>query len=57
MAEDRLVRRADGVPRAIVGGDLSPAFYLLAAVPLIAALTVHSVGIETKGQVLEKLEA
>lgn len=45
------------VPRAIVGGDLSPAFYLLAAVPLIAALTVHSVGIETKGQVLEKLEA
>lgn len=45
------------VPHAIVGGDLSPAFYLLAAVPLIAALTVHFVGIETKGQVLEKLEA
>ncbi|WP_323121185.1 MFS transporter [Burkholderia alba] len=45
------------VPHAIVGGDLSPAFYLLGAVPLIAALTVHFIGIETKGQVLEKLEA
>lgn len=45
------------VPHAIVGGDLSPAFYLLGAVPLIAAVTVHFVGIETKGKVLEALEA
>ncbi|KVV42684.1 MFS transporter [Burkholderia ubonensis] len=45
------------VPHAIVGGDLSPAFYLLGLVPLIAAVTVHFVGIETKGKVLEALEA
>ncbi|KVN98946.1 MFS transporter [Burkholderia ubonensis] len=45
------------VPHAIVGGDLSPAFYLLGVVPLIAAVTVHFVGIETKGKVLEALEA
>ncbi|KUZ92847.1 MFS transporter [Burkholderia ubonensis] len=45
------------VPHAIIGGDLSPAFYLLGVVPLIAAVTVHFVGIETKGRVLEALEA
>jgi MFS family permease len=45
------------VPHAIIGGDLSPAFYLLGAVPLIAALTVHALGIETRGQVLERLDA
>ncbi|KVL73729.1 MFS transporter [Burkholderia ubonensis] len=45
------------VPHAIIGGDLSPAFYLLGVVPLIAAVTVHFVGIETKGKVLEALEA
>lgn len=45
------------VPHAILGGNLAPAFYLLGAVPLIAALTVHFIGIETKGQVLERLEA
>ncbi|AOK62324.1 MFS transporter [Burkholderia ubonensis] len=45
------------VPHAIIGGDLSPAFYLLGMVPLIAAVTVRFVGIETKGKVLEALEA
>ncbi|WP_186103022.1 MFS transporter [Burkholderia gladioli] len=45
------------VPHAILGGNLAPAFYLLGAVPLIAALTVYFIGIETKGQVLERLEA
>ncbi|WP_321873970.1 MFS transporter [Burkholderia ubonensis] len=45
------------VPHAIIGGDLSPAFYLLGMVPLIAAVTVHFVGIETKEKVLEALEA
>jgi len=45
------------VPHAIVGGDLSPAFYLLGVVPLLAAVTVHFVGIETNGKVLEQLEA
>ncbi|KVU66396.1 MFS transporter [Burkholderia ubonensis] len=44
------------VPHAIIGGDLSSAFYLLGVVPLIAAVTVHFVGIETKGKVLEALE-
>ncbi|MCW3604665.1 MFS transporter [Burkholderia cenocepacia] len=45
------------VPHAIIGGNLAPAFYLIGVVPLIAALTVHFVGIETKGKVLEALEA
>ncbi|KWD78658.1 MFS transporter [Burkholderia ubonensis] len=45
------------VPHAIIGGDLSPAFYLLGVVPLIAAVTVRFVGIETTGKVLEALEA
>ncbi|WP_431824913.1 MFS transporter [Burkholderia sp. F1] len=45
------------VPHAIIGGNLSPAFYLLGVVPLIAAVTVHFVGIETRGKVLEALEA
>ncbi|WP_179402068.1 MFS transporter [Burkholderia guangdongensis] len=45
------------VPHAIIGGDLSPAFYLIGVVPLIAAITVHLIGIETKETVLEALEA
>jgi MFS family permease len=45
------------VPHAIIGGNLAPAFYLIGIVPLIAAVTVHFVGIETKGKVLEALEA
>lgn len=45
------------VPHAIIGGSLAPAFYLIGVVPLIAAVTVHFVGIETKGKVLEALEA
>ncbi|ESJ25321.1 MFS transporter, partial [Cupriavidus sp. HPC(L)] len=41
----------------IGSGDLSGAFYALALVPFAAALTVHWLGIETKGKVLEQLEA
>jgi MFS transporter, putative metabolite:H+ symporter len=45
------------VSKTMVGGDLSVAFYILAAVPFLAAVAVHLLGIETKGQVLERLEA
>ena len=45
------------VSKTMVGGDLSVAFYILAAVPFLAAVAVHWLGIETKGQVLERLEA
>lgn len=48
---------APGLIAGTIGtGDLSSAFYALAAVPFLAALTVHVLGIETKGQVLEELE-
>ncbi|CAG2141589.1 Putative niacin/nicotinamide transporter NaiP [Cupriavidus yeoncheonensis] len=40
----------------IGSGNLSGAFLALAVVPFLAALTVHFLGIETKGQVLEELE-
>src|ERR1700722_9526960 len=45
------------VSKTMVGGHLDIAFYILAAVPFLAALTVHFLGIETKGKVLEQLEA
>jgi hypothetical protein len=41
----------------MVGGNLDMAFYLLAVVPFCAALVVKYLGIETKGKVLEQLEA
>ena len=41
----------------MVGGNLDVAFYILAAVPFAAAIVVHFLGIETKGKVLEQLEA
>jgi len=48
---------APGLIASTIGtGNLSSAFYALAAVPFLAALTVHFLGIETKGQVLEELE-
>lgn len=48
---------APGLIAGTIGsGNLSAAFYALAAVPFLAALTVHFLGIETKGQVLEELE-
>ncbi|XQU70520.1 MFS transporter [Cupriavidus sp. H18C1] len=45
------------IASTIGSGDLSIAFYALALVPFAAALTVHWLGIETKGKVLEQLEA
>ncbi|WP_207004618.1 MFS transporter [Trinickia mobilis] len=40
-----------------MGGNLITAFAMFAAVPFVAALAVHFLGIETKGKVLEQLEA
>jgi MFS family permease len=45
------------VGKTLVGGHLDIAFYALAVVPMIAAIAVHFLGIETKGKVLEQLEA
>ncbi|SAL77346.1 transport protein [Caballeronia choica] len=45
------------VGKTLVGGNLDVAFYTLAAVPMLAAVAVHYLGIETKGKVLEQLEA
>ena len=45
------------VSKTVVGGNLGIAFFILAAVPLVAAVGVHFLGIETKGKVLEQLEA
>ncbi|QGZ59744.1 MFS transporter [Paraburkholderia acidiphila] len=45
------------VSKTMIGGNLDVAFYILAAVPFLAAVTVHFLGIETKGKVLEQLEA
>ncbi|CAB3797987.1 Putative niacin/nicotinamide transporter NaiP [Paraburkholderia caffeinitolerans] len=45
------------VSKTMIGGNLDVAFYILAAVPFLAAITVHLLGIETKGKVLEQLEA
>jgi putative MFS transporter len=45
------------VSKTMVGGNLEVAFYILAVVPFIAAIAVHFLGIETKGKVLEQLEA
>ncbi|GAA0839146.1 MFS transporter [Cupriavidus pauculus] len=48
---------APGIIASTIGtGNLSTAFFWLAVVPLIAAVTVFFLGIETKGQVLEELE-
>jgi len=48
---------APGIIASTIGtGNLSMAFYWLAVVPLLAAVTVYFLGIETKGQVLEELE-
>lgn len=40
----------------IGSGNVSNAFLLLALVPILAAVTIHFLGIETKGKVLEQLE-
>lgn len=45
------------VSKTMIGGNLDVAFYLLAVVPFVAALVVKFLGIETKGKVLEQLEA
>lgn len=45
------------VSKTMVGGNLDIAFYILATVPFVAAIVVHFLGIETKGKVLEQLEA
>ncbi|WP_042300267.1 MFS transporter [Paraburkholderia kururiensis] len=45
------------VSKTMIGGNLDMAFYILAVVPLLAALAVHFLGIETRGKVLEQLEA
>ncbi|CAG4897302.1 MFS transporter [Paraburkholderia gardini] len=45
------------VSKTMIGGNLDVAFYILAAVPFLAAIAVHFLGIETKGKVLEQLEA
>ncbi|HEX3380598.1 MAG TPA: MFS transporter [Paraburkholderia sp.] len=45
------------VSKTMIGGNLQVAFYILAAVPFLAAIVVHFLGIETKGKVLEQLEA
>lgn len=48
---------APGIIASTIGtGNLSTAFFGLAVVPLLAAITVFFLGIETKGQVLEELE-
>ncbi len=44
------------IASTIGGGNLNVAFFALAVVPALAAITVHFLGIETKGQVLEELE-
>jgi MFS transporter, putative metabolite:H+ symporter len=44
------------VAHALAGGHLDTTFYVLAAVPFLAAIVVHFLSIETKGQVLEQLE-
>jgi MFS family permease len=45
------------VGKTLMGGNLNVAFYLLAVIPMLAAIAVHYLGIETKGKVLEDLEA
>ncbi|SMG58412.1 MFS transporter [Paraburkholderia susongensis] len=45
------------VSKTMIGGNLDVAFYILAAVPFLAAIAVHFLGVETKGKVLEQLEA
>jgi MFS family permease len=45
------------VSKTMIGGNLDVAFYILASVPLLAAVAVFLLGIETKGKVLEQLEA
>ena len=45
------------VSKTMIGGNLDMAFYILAAVPFVAAIAVHLLGVETKGKVLEQLEA
>ncbi|MCY1218034.1 hypothetical protein D9M72_299670 [compost metagenome] len=48
---------APGLIASTIGsGDLSVAFFALSVVPALAAVTVHFLGIETKGKVLEELE-
>jgi len=48
---------APGIIASTIGtGNLSTAFFGLSVVPLLAAVTVYFLGIETKGQVLEELE-
>lgn len=44
------------VSKTMIGGNLDVAFYIVAAVPFLAAITVHLLGIETKGKLLEQLE-
>jgi hypothetical protein len=44
------------VGKTLMGGNMNIAFYALAVVPVIAAVAVHFLGIETKGKVLEQLE-
>ncbi|MFM0341283.1 hypothetical protein [Paraburkholderia fungorum] len=43
--------------KTMIGGNPEVAFYILAAVPLLAAIAVHFLGIETNCKVLEQLEA
>ena len=57
MAEDRGDFAPAIVSKTMIGGNLDVAFYILAAVPFLAAIAVHFLGIETKGKVLEQLEA
>jgi len=45
------------VSKTMIGGNLDVAFYILASVPFLAAVAVFLLGIETKGKVLEQLEA
>ncbi len=45
------------VTRLMGDGHVDVAFYALAAVPLVAALAVALFGIETRGKVLEELDA
>jgi MFS family permease len=45
------------VSKTMIGGNLDVAFYILAVVPFAAAVVVHFLGVETKGKVLEQLEA
>lgn len=44
------------VGKTLVGGHLDTALYLLAIVPMLAAVAVHFLGVETKGRILEQLE-